>query len=227
MRVCRIAVTLLSLVFIPAASARAGHLYLQGINDPNLTAEAVLTYAATTATDATLTIVLTNTSSAPVTEASLTGFGFNAPAEVSMLTLTAPVGWTGVFRRDDINSPGNFGYFDAAALTNASGNNPNINGGSVAAGLAIGETETFVFDVDGTGLLGLTADSFLSEFTLEHNHNSQLVTFLGRFQGVVPGTSGGSDVAIPIAPIPEPSTITLSIICLGIGGLIGLRRRRR
>jgi hypothetical protein len=193
---------------------------LQGENFSELSAEVLFTYTGLTATTGQIDIQVTNTSTAH--DPRLTGFGFNVPSSVTSLDdFFGPTGWTGSYDSNGVGTPGQFGFFDAAALTG-----PNLGGGSPNVGLARGVTANFSFIFGGTGMLGLTESSFLNLFSYDApgNPNEAEQFFIGRFQRV--GVDGEqSDVALPGPPrsVPEPTTLLLS--GLGLLGLAAIRRR--
>ena len=190
---------------------------LQGVNDPSLTANVLLTYDASLGQ---LSLAVTNTAAnyAP----RLTGFGFNLPTDVTGISAftSTPAGWSYSFDRDDINTPGQFGFYDAAGLTGA-----NLNGGSPNLGIPIGSTFVFTFGFSGSNLGSLSESSFVNllAFDPSGNPDENEQSFIARFQRV--GSNGeGSDVAIPtsIHNVPEPTSLLLSGI-----GFLGLASRLR
>jgi len=82
-------------------------------------------------------------------------------------------------------------------------------GGSPSAGLAIGESATFTFNLSGTGVGLLSAATFINQ----NNDHWDLVI---RFRGF---ENGGSD-KVPANPTPGAAAL------LAIGGLAASRRRR-
>jgi hypothetical protein len=192
---------------------------LQGVNDPSLTASVLMTYDTSLGQ---LSLAITNTSAN--FDPRLTGFGFNVPTNVTGLSSFSsnPAGWTYSYDPNDIDTPGQFGFYDTAALTGA-----NLNGGTPNLGIPIGSTFTFAFRFTGSSLGSLNENSFvdLLAFDPPGGANESEQSFVARFQRV--GASGqGSDVAIPtsIRNVPEPSTLFLS--GLGFLGLAATLRRR-
>jgi hypothetical protein len=201
------------------ASADPLLLTLRGVADPSLSADVLLTYNAQLGQ---LSLGITNTSADD--DPALTGFAFNLPSSITGISsfTSTPAGWSYEYDRNDINTPGQFGFFDAAGLTG-----PNFNGGSPNLGIPIGSTFFFTFRFTGSNLGGLNEQSFanLLSYDPAGGPNESEQRFIARFQRV--GSGGqGSDVAIPtsVRQVPEPSVLLLS----GLGFLgLGAHLRRR
>ena len=196
------------------ASADPLLLTLRGVADPSLGADVLLTYNAQLGE---LSLRVTNTSANE--DPRLTGFAFNLPTSITGVSSfsSTPAGWAYDFDRDDINTPGQFGLYDTAALTG-----PNLNGGSPNLGIPIGSTFLFSFRFTGANLGDLSEQSFLNQLSTGGSNESPQ-SFLARFQQVA---GGGGDVAIPtgVRQVPEPSVLLLT--GLGLLGL-GAQLRRR
>ena len=148
-------------------------------------------------------------------DARLTGFAFNVPDSITGVSnFTGPSGWSVLFDPDNINTPGQFGKFTLGGLTG-----PNFNGGDPNDGIPPNSTFYFTFALMGSGLNGLTENSFL-ELLSDSGKNDIPQSFIARFQRVGPDGEG-SDVAV--VPIPT----TLLLLSSGLLGLVGMRRRSR
>jgi hypothetical protein len=206
-----LAVLLAFMVFI-VAPAGATTVYLYGVNYPSdISATVEFNYVNDNPTTGHIDLDVSNTSSIT---SSLTGFAFNSPSAVTGASpISSPDGWSVVFNPNDINSPGNFGYFDIADITG-----PNLPGGKPANGIWDGDSASFIIGLTGTGMGGLNDMSFLSLLS-DLNNSGTAVNFIARFQAL-PG--GGSDVAV--VPIP-PTVLLMGSGLLGLG-LLGWRRRK-
>ena len=166
-----------------------------------------ITYTANTLTTGTLTIVLNNTNTA-AEGGFITGVVFNVPGvdtvATSALVTANPVGFTNL---GPTASASPFGTYEAGAALGGSW----LGGGSPNGGVAVGQTGTFTFAITATDAASLTAGSFLT--------SGSAPAPLVRFKGF---TNGGSD-KVPSILVPAPA----SIACVGMGGLLAARRRRR
>ena len=205
---------------------------LEGETYSNLSASVLFSYTGLTSTSGRIDIAVTNTSTAPAiywpNDPRLTSFAFNLPSAPTVTGVTGFTsslsGWQSSYSPDGIDTPGQFGFYDAAALTGS-----NFNGGSPNSGIARGVTGNFSFTLSGSGMLGLTESSFLSllAYDAPGGPNEDEQYFIARFQraGIL-GT--GSDVATPTAPpttrgVPEPTTLLLTGI--GLLGMTAIRRK--
>ncbi|MEO5821637.1 MAG: cistern family PEP-CTERM protein [Vicinamibacteraceae bacterium] len=201
---------------------------LEGDTYSNLSASVLFSYVGLTGSTGRVDVAVTNTSSH--WDPRLTSFAFNLPGAIGGVSSfsSSLSGWQSSYDRNDINTPGQFGFYDVAGLSG-----PNFNGGAPNRGIARGNTATFSFNLSGAGMLGLTESSFLSLLSYDPagGPNEAEQYFIGRFQRV--GLFGqGSDVATPTgAPstpptrgVPEPTTLMLS--GLGLLGLTAMRRAK-
>jgi hypothetical protein len=152
----------------------------------------------------TLRVSLTNTS--PVDNGGyLTGFAFNTAYELQVKVAEngARTGWVDIF---DIDA-NPLGTFDHGAAVGGNW----LGGGSPLAGIGVGQTFDFVFDVRGDPALvsNLIAHDFFDE--------SEGWGFAARFRGF---NDDGSDKVT--ASMPAPGVLT----ALGFGALNSRRRRR-
>lgn len=208
-----------------SASAAPMLFELQGEQYGDLGASVLFTYTGLSYLTGRVDVSVTNTSTAY--EPRLTGFAFNLPGTVLALTgfNSSLGGWTRSYDRNDINTPGQFGYYDIAGLTGS-----NFNGGSPNYGIARTVTANFSFSLLGIGMMGLSESSFLNLLSSDPGSpNEDRQYFIARFQRV--GERGGlSDVATPGGPATPPTTsvaepTTLMLAGLGLLGLAALRGR--
>ncbi len=193
-----------------------------------------LTYDALSATSATLTVQLTNTSN-PANGGFITGFVFNNPGNaLTGASLTASnanfVLLGGPNFQNSINGAP-FGSFDMGA---ALGGN-YLGGGSPLGGLAVGQNGTFNFSLTGTHLNSLQVGDFVSARSDVQKGGGGGAQFLAvRFRGFANGGSdkvpgvpvSGGPVGAPL-PTPEPTTLLLAGMGAGLACVPPLLRRRR
>ncbi|MBU4477907.1 MAG: PEP-CTERM sorting domain-containing protein [Candidatus Omnitrophica bacterium] len=171
--------------------------------------EGTLTYSAGSATNATLVISLKNTSSSG---GYLTAFVLNNPFN----SISGIPTWS--FTNEDFNKlfvnagikgeP--YGYFDIGASLGTNLHSNFADNGPPTKGIAAGVTETFTFNLAGSGLDGLTEQSFIDALSTGGSSYYGPQFFVARFRGIPVGE--GSD-KVPAKtngePVPEPATMLL------------------
>lgn len=213
-------VTLACCFFMPASGYATMVIFGQDGLEGLGSFEGSLSYSASSATAATLTVVLTNTSPA-ANGGYLDAFVFNNPGNyisgVSLLSGSAS-GFS-VFGGPGYSNgiPGvPFGQFDIGATTG----NAFLGGGAPSGGMLPGVTGTFYFSLTGSGLNGLNEQSFMDALSSGTGAGEGYQPFVVRFRGF---EDGGSDkVPDDSHLVPEPATASL----LGLG-LIGLLRKTK
>lgn len=162
-----------------------------------------------------LTIELTNTSDT-ANGGYITGFLFNIGS--SDVNASAAL----------LNNPPATHPFDACSGNGLSGQpygNPFdagaalggkfLGGGNPTAGIAVGDTGRFSFEIEAADAGQLTAVSFLESGPFDFN-------FIVRFRGF---EDGGSD-KVPAAVVPLPTPLAMGAAGLAGMGLAGWRKRR-
>jgi hypothetical protein len=192
------------------ASTASGALSIAGSNGleglGSFTGSMTWTYLGSGA--GTLAVSLTNTSPAG-NGGRITGFAFNGVAGVNLTLSTAPNGsWSGM--SGVAASP--FPDFDFGA---ALGGNW-LGGGSPNAGIGVGSTGAFTFDVSGDDTL-LASLSDASFFDASNGYG-----FAARFRGFADGGSDKVPGEVLVTPLPQ----TLGLAAASIAGLALLRRRK-
>ena len=166
-----------------------------------------------------IVVSLTNTSPA-ANGGYLVAFAFNNPGNaisgVSFASSSANFGLIGDPTFDNSIPASPYGDFDIGSASSASW----LGGGSPTGGIAVGDTETFTFDLTGTGLGSLTTGDFFNTLS-EGSASNQEQWFAARFRGF---EDGGSD-KVPGTPVPEPATLLL--VGLGLFGLVGMGRKKK
>lgn len=183
---------------------------------------------------ATLTITLTNTSPAG-NGGYLTAFVFNNPGNLvtgsSMNMLLSDSGF-------DVFTPGNnniggtpYGQFDFLVSTSPSFEGGGPGGGQPSDGLGVGETGTFVINLTGSGVGGLTVPDFGAALSTEPGiGQAGPQYFVARFRGFEDDRSdkvAPSGPPSPVGEIAAPAPATAVLAVLGVVSSVGLRRVRR
>jgi len=210
--------TAIVLVMLFGTSAgEATLINLQGVEYPGtISAVADFNYEWLSETSGKIDVTLLNTSSV---SSALTAFAFNAPLNVTSLNsfVVPNADWSAVYTPDKINTPGQFGFFDLAAITGS-----NFNGGKPLNGIWDGNSGSFVLELTGSGMNALTTESFLGLFSDLDGKTGSAQNFIARYQAI--GYEGGSDVAIPKTLVPEPATALF--LGSGLCGVVFWRRRQ-
>lgn len=177
-------------------------------------------YTSASNTSASILLSLTNTSPAG-NGGYITGVALNNPGNLisgvsfssSLVTSNFNLIGGSSFNNSIDGNP--FGDFDIGAAST----NTWKDGGSPTGGIPIGSTELFTFSLTGTGLAGLTTQSFIDE--LSFNSPSGQANWLSvRLRGF---DDDGSD-KVPGTPIPEPGTLML--LGSGLMGVAAYGRKR-
>ena len=180
------------------------------------------TYTAATSTDpeiAQLVIELTNLTPAPATSSQILRVSFNNPGNqiTGAALVSAPANFVlngGSGFQNGINE-NTYGKFDIGATVASQSNQ----------GIVLGDTGTFTFNFSGTGLSGLTTDSFIQTLSEGVASDNGAQFLLVRFQRI--DTGEGSD-KVPGQtnenPVPEPMTMLL--FGPALLGLVGFKRKK-
>lgn len=139
----------------------------------------------------------------------------NPDNKISAITLvSSPANFSALGLEDSNVNGAPFGRFDFGASTG----NSFEGGGNPSLGLATGASGTFTFGLVGTGLDTLTAESFLSAFSVPPGAGEGTQFFAARYRGLI---DGGSD---KVAAVPEPATY--AVLLAGVA-LLMFRLGRR
>jgi hypothetical protein len=164
--------------------------------------QATLTYLATDANTASLTVSITNTT--PVGGGFLTAFAFNNPN--SLITGISRIGdpafpnFNELLGGDVNGSP--FGRFDfGLAIEDGS---LQGGGGNPESGIGVGQTGIFTFNLVGSALNTLTEWDFIDELSTPPGDGAGNTFFLARFRAIDAGA--GSD-HVPALVVPEPASM--------------------
>lgn len=259
-RTCRGFVPIISLLLLSAWPSHADTLNMIGVGQNGYGKfSGSLTVDSISATLATITVSLTNTT-APRLGGYITGFAFNnpnSPAKGDITGVTeSPSGYSttnsafraigsseyanSVVTNDGINAAP-YGTFDLGA---ALGGNWS-GGGNPHSGIGVGNTASFIFQVAGTNLLNLTAQSIFEAMSATQGGKHKTKTksnpasFVVRFRGGEVDCDDWSDKAVgrevppenpdcdpppcdPPQSVPAPAGLVLG----GCAIVLGLGRRR-
>jgi hypothetical protein len=218
-----------------AAESRAGFISGGGGLEGLGTFTGHVDYVAADSGHATLTINLLNTS--PTANGGfLTAFVFHNPSGLitgaSVTSTNTHFGLLGgpSFHGGIAAPP--FGNFDIGASVT----DQFLGGGSPVGGIGVGESSIFTFALTGSGLNGLTLESFFGEAPTSQDGHPGPVPFLARFRGFnnggsdkVPGVleDAGPPAGSGLPSAPEPATLVLAGIATVSGLGCGWRRRGR
>lgn len=237
--------TLGLLLTFPLLAALAGPITITGdtVNSSDHLGnfEATFTYSAANATSATLTIALTNTTSPSGTGGYITGLAFNNPVnpvngigyaitDVNSYSSLPNTHFTLLLGAPNFNdntiNAAPLGSFDIGATLKTSW----MGSGNPSGGIPIGSSSTFTFGFTGNGLNLLDENSFvstLSDPTGDHNGYFFAVRFRGMVEEGSDKVPGLVDPGDPVRPNPEPSTLVLAGLTLGMGLVVPAARRYR
>lgn len=179
-------------------------------------------YSSTSATEATITFSILNTSPA-LNGGFLTAIVFNNPDDLitGVSLSSAPTNFqllgAAGFSNGINASP--YGQFDIGASTSSSFQ----GGGAPSNGLGVGVSGSFEFQLTGTLLDTLAKSDFYTERSVPPGIGEGRQFFAARFRGFL---DEGSDKVPATLDNPEPSTLTLA----GIGAIVligGYRRKNK
>ncbi|MCO6437795.1 MAG: VPLPA-CTERM sorting domain-containing protein [Phycisphaerae bacterium] len=210
-----------------------------GLVSSQVTADISFTYQSLSDTAAKIIVQVTNTTSTSFGGV-ITAWGFNVPTiagvaftsiggdvddagpqQATALTSPNPSGWWVRYDPGNIKTPNAAGFFDFGVM-NANSVPAFITDGT-GSGIQIveGASETYTFDIVGTGLDNLSNAQFESAFwnELSTGGTAGAFNFGVRFQSTGP-TGGGSDLAVTTIPLPGAAWLVLA----GLPGLVFLRR---
>jgi len=143
----------------------------------------------------------------------ITAFVFNINGDATATLDPDPDGDFENVVNEDAQPNGTFEFGAAIGGSYNGGGNPN-------GGVAVGDTRTFAFDVEGTDASSLTAIDFFSELSTNPQGGGAEV-FMVRFRG------GEESDKVPGEIIPLPPAAWMGLAMLGALGTIKKIRSRR
>lgn len=150
-----------------------------------------------------LTYNVRNTSSAPITDSRVSGFGFDTAPNISSASST------GIFSTVGVGNVPNFGNVEVCFKAGGGTNNCAGGGGT---GVAYGAS--------GSGTIALNFAS------APVNGSIALSNFFDRYQSIAGAGQVTSAIGRPVTAVPEPAAWALMLFGFGLAG-VAMRRRTR